>query len=109
MEHTNQAAWQGATTFGVAACLLVGLYIYYRQATSWRVVPINIPWFFDEAEKKVTTAPWSSQIGAHLSDFSNGINFVRTGYGKVSLLSTGTLAQRHSTADLCPNVVQQAG
>lgn len=75
----------------MVACLLFALYIYYGRATSWRVVPAEVPWFFDDAEKKATPAPWSSQVGAHLSDFGNGINFVRTGYEKVSLLRTSTI------------------
>ncbi|KAK4543416.1 hypothetical protein LTR36_005559 [Oleoguttula mirabilis] len=84
MDRESHAGWQQATTFGVGACLVLALYIYYRRATSWRVVPAGVPWFFDDASTKETPAPWSAQVGAHLSDFSKGISFVRTGYEKFS-------------------------
>ena len=68
---------------GVAAFLLLATYAYYRRATSWRVVPSGIPWYFSEPNSKGKTPAWSAQVGAHLKDFNTGIDSVQTGYREV--------------------------
>jgi len=67
---------------------LLATYIYYRRATSWRVVPAGIPWYFSHPDSKGKTPAWSAQVGAHLKDFHKGIEFVMTGYRKVRKLSS---------------------
>ncbi|KAK5131277.1 hypothetical protein LTR08_001182 [Meristemomyces frigidus] len=78
------AGWRTAATVSTIACLILAISLYHYRATSWRVVPANIPWFFSDPSKKPSAAPWSAQVGAHLRDFSQGISFVREGYEKFS-------------------------
>ncbi|RMY22327.1 hypothetical protein D0867_02790 [Hortaea werneckii] len=68
---------------GLVLGLTVITYLYYLYASSWRVIPKGIPWFFSESGK--SSAPsWYAQIKAHFSDFNQGVNYAHQGYEKFS-------------------------
>ncbi|KAI7508571.1 hypothetical protein KC364_g39 [Hortaea werneckii] len=84
MDATIQAIYQDLAS---GPALVLGLavitYLYYLYASSWRVIPKDIPWFFSESG--YSSAPsWYAQIRAHFSDFDQGVNSAHQGYKKFS-------------------------
>ena len=73
-----------ALEFFVIPFLITAIYAWHCRATSWRVVPDGIPWFFGGSTETGARASWFAQIRAHLRDFSQGTNFVSQGYKRYS-------------------------
>ncbi|KAI7568681.1 hypothetical protein KC317_g3970, partial [Hortaea werneckii] len=84
MDAITQAIYQNfASGPALALGLAVFTYFYYLYASSWRVIPKGIPWFFSESGH--SSAPsWYTQIRAHFSDFDQGVNYAHQGYKKFS-------------------------
>lgn len=85
MDAITQVIYQNLTSGpGLALGFAVITYLYYLYASSWRVIPKGIPWFFSESGN--SSAPsWYAQIKAHFSDFNQGVNYAHEGYKKVKL------------------------
>lgn len=98
------AAVQGpAVTASLVLCVLLTIYLYYLYASSWRVTPQNIPWYFDDVGTGKKAPSWYAQMKAHLGDFNGGVQSAHVGYTKVGHLSRYAVPQLltdHSSAKL---------
>ncbi|KAI7263531.1 hypothetical protein KC319_g2379, partial [Hortaea werneckii] len=84
MYATIQAIYQNcASVPALALGVAVLTYLYYLYASSWRVIPKGIPWFFNESGHSPAPS-WYAQIRAHFSDFDQGVNYAHQGYKKFS-------------------------
>ncbi|KAI7421935.1 hypothetical protein KC332_g8 [Hortaea werneckii] len=96
MDATIQAIYQNfASGPALALGLAVFTYFYYLYASSWRVIPKGIPWFFSESGHSPAPS-WYAQIRAHFSDFDQGVDYAHQGYKKFSKTRHCPVYQRSS-------------